>query len=225
MNGRLAIAPGHPQLSSHRHHSNLIGIYPLKVLQYQRPADRTVIDSSLAWMSRKGTRAWVGYSFAWAASLYAQTGNGDSAVSHLRKFASNFVLSNSFHVNGDQKGGQYSGFTYRPFTLEGNFAYAQGVHEMLLQTNEGVISLFPAIPKDWQAAGFHQLRSETGCLVSASLVNGKLSKVTLSSDKDRTVKVRRNTPLGNLAAGKFATEGDVLIVLLKKNRPVTLKMD
>ncbi|MGE7774728.1 glycosyl hydrolase family 95 catalytic domain-containing protein [Chitinophaga sp. NPDC101104] len=225
VDGRLAIAPGHPQLSSHRHHSNLMAIYPVKVLSYDRPDDRRVIDSSLAWMSRKGTRAWVGYSFAWAACLYAQTGNGDSTVSYLRKFASNFVLSNSFHVNGDQKGGQYSGFTYRPFTLEGNFAYAQGVHEMLLQTRNGVVLLFPATPKDWKAAGFQQLRSESGCLVSASLEGGKLKSVTFASDKNQTVKVKRNTPVGNIAPGKSSVDGDVITVELKKGRPVTLLAD
>lgn len=223
--GRLAIAPGHPQLSSHRHHSNLIGIYPLKVLSYGRENDRRVIDSSLAWMSKKGTRAWVGYSFAWAASLYAQTGNGDSTVSYLRKFASNFVLSNSFHVNGDQKGGQYSGFTYRPFTLEGNFAYVQGVHEMLLQTNEGVLHIFPAVPKDWKNAGFNQLRCEAGCLVSAKLENGQLKSVVLSSDKNLTVKVKRTGPMGRFAPGKFPLDGDVLTVQLKKGKAVTLTVE
>ena len=65
----------------------------------------------------------------------------------LQIFANNFVSTNSFHLNGDQRGGQYSAFTYRPFTLEGNFAFAQGIHEMLIQSNRGYIEVFPAIKK------------------------------------------------------------------------------
>ena len=45
-----------------------------------------------------------------------------------------FILRNGFHANGDQTKSGLSNFTYRPFTLEGNFAAAQAVHEMLLQS-------------------------------------------------------------------------------------------
>lgn len=219
----LHIAPGHPLDGSHRHHSQLMGIYPLKVLSYQREADRQLMDRSLAQMSKNGTRAWVGYSFAWAASLYAQSGNGDSTVSYLRKFASNFVSSNSFHLNGDQKGGQYSGFTYRPFTLEGNFAYAQGVHEMLMQTHDNVIHLFPALPTDWKSVAFRKLRSESGCLVSAEMQDGRLKQVTVYAERAQTVKLKRNVANSQLKARKGTIEGDVITLRLKKGEKAVLK--
>ena len=140
----LTIAPGMGLLHSHRHQSQLMAIYPLKLLKYNEPEHKTIIDNSLRWVEQKGTREWVGYSFPWVACLYAQTGNGDSAASTLRKFPTNFVSINSFHLNGDQKGGQYVDGTYRPFTLEGNFAFAQAIHEMLLQSSNGYIEVFPA---------------------------------------------------------------------------------
>ncbi|MBV7533079.1 glycoside hydrolase family 95-like protein [Chitinophaga sp. sic0106] len=183
----LLIAPGQPLNHSHRHHSHMIGIYPLKVISYNNPKEKAIIDHSLAWMEKKGTRQWVGYSFAWAACLYAQTGNGDSAVSMLRRFAGNFVGANSFHLNGDQKGGQYSGFTYNPFTLEGNFAYAQGIHELLLQTHNGVTTLFPAIPATWLNVSFKQLRGEDGHIYSATVENGELTQVTVLANKNGSV--------------------------------------
>ncbi|SHL62491.1 alpha-L-fucosidase 2 [Chitinophaga jiangningensis] len=177
----LLIAPGQQLTHSHRHHSHMIGIYPLKVISYTDPKEKAIIDQSLTWMEKKGTRQWVGYSFAWAACLYAQTGNGDSAVSMLRRFASNFTGANSFHLNGDQKGGQYSGFTYNPFTLEGNFAFAQGVHELLLQTHKGVTTLFPAVPASWKNVSFKQLRSEEGLLYSATMHDGEIQQVTVAA--------------------------------------------
>nr|WP_315816110.1 hypothetical protein [Paraflavitalea speifideiaquila] len=92
------------------------------------------------------------------ASLYARAYKADSAWKQLQIFAANFCSPNSFHLNGDQKGGQYSGFTYRPFTLEGNFAFAQGLQEMLLQSRKGYLEVFPAVPRSWKEASFTNLR-------------------------------------------------------------------
>jgi alpha-L-fucosidase 2 len=51
--------------------------------------------------------------------------------------------------------------------LEGNFAFAAGVQEMLLQSHGGVIRVFPAIPADWDECDFSHLRAEGAFLVSA----------------------------------------------------------
>jgi alpha-L-fucosidase 2 len=110
------------------------------LLNKEDSSEIVIIENSLKQIEKLGTRQWVGYSFAWIASIYARVQNGDSAAANLKRFATNFVSSNSFHLNGDQKGGEYSDFTYRPFTLEGNFAFAQGIHEMLLQSHKNFIS-------------------------------------------------------------------------------------
>ena len=79
------------------------------------------------------------------------------ALTYLRDFHRAFILRNGFHVNGDQIGAGLSGFRYRPFTLEGNFAAAAAVPEMLLQSYSGVIRLFPAVPSSWKNASFRKL--------------------------------------------------------------------
>ena len=125
-------------------------IYPLCELDANNQADKKIIDLSLAWLNQMGTREWCGYSFSWLACIYARAKQADSAVKQLKIFATNFCSVNSFHLNGDQHGGEYSNFTYRPFTLEGNFAFAQGVHEMLLQSKSNYIEVFPAVPRSWK---------------------------------------------------------------------------
>jgi alpha-L-fucosidase 2 len=169
----LTIAAGAPQTESHRHMSPFMAIYPLGLLSPDNPSDTSLINHSLAHISALGTREWVGYSFCWAGCLFARNYQGDSAERYLKIFATNFVSSNSFHLNGDQKKGQYSGFTYRPFTLEGNFAYAAGVQEMLLQSYNGYIRPFPALPKTWDKASFHQLRAEGGFLIDGDYDHGR----------------------------------------------------
>lgn len=191
----LTIAPGLPFEHTHRHHAHLMAIYPLKVLNYQREADRDLIEKSLDQLQKVGTREWTGYSFAWAACLMAQAKRGDVALDLLQKFARNFCVANSFHVNGDQKGGQYSNFTYHPFTLEGNFAFAQGIHEMLLQCHDGVIEVFPALPKDWEDLSFDSLRAEGAFLVSAVQKDGRPQSIQILAEQGGVLQIK--LPPGN----------------------------
>jgi alpha-L-fucosidase 2 len=84
-------------------------------------------------------------------------------------------------LNGDQKGGQYAAATYRPFTLEGNFAFAQGIHEFLIQSHHDYIEVFPATPDNWKDVSFQSLRTEGAFLVSANKQNGAVQEVSIVS--------------------------------------------
>lgn len=167
---------------SHRHHSPFMSIYPLGILDTKDSIQNDIIQRSLKRIEQSGTSKWVGYSFSWMACLYARAGLGDQAAGLLQKFATNFCSPNSFHLNGDQKGGQYSSFTYRPFTLEGNFAFAQGIHELLIQSHRGYIEVFPALPVEWKDVSFRTLRAEGAFLVSAAKENGVVDQVTIKSE-------------------------------------------
>ncbi len=57
-------------------------------------------------------------------------------------------------------------------TLEGNFAAAEGLHQMLLQSQGGVIRLFPAVPETWEDISFDTLRAEGAFLVTAERFEG-----------------------------------------------------
>ena len=131
-----------------------------------------------------------GYSFSWAACIYARAYDAENAAGMLQKFATHFCSANSFHLNGDQKGGQYSSFTYRPFTLEGNFAFAQGVHEMLLQSHKNFIDIFPATPQSWKNVSFNSLRTEGAFLVSAKKENGVPTQVKIKSTVGGILRIK-----------------------------------
>ncbi|MDE1192337.1 MAG: hypothetical protein PW786_09380 [Arachidicoccus sp.] len=225
----LLMAPGEERTESHRHHSNLMAIYPLGLLNPGKPGDKAVIDSSLNWLQHTGTREWCGYSFSWAASLYARAKDGNNAARELRIFANNFCSANSFHLNGDQKGGQYSGFTYRPFTLEGNFAFAQGVQEMLLQSYSGVIEIFPAVPDEWKNISFENLRAEGAFLISAKKTNGIIKEIKIVSENVGTASLK--LPVGRWSVvnkdhiDKCIAVKGILTVAFKKGEQILLMRD
>ncbi len=221
----LTVAPGFTREESHRHHSNLMSIYPLGLLNADKEKDKMIIDSSLRWMEKTGTGAWCGYSFSWAASLYARAKDGDAAAKELKIFASNFCSPNSFHLNGDQKGGQYSKFTYRPFTLEGNFAFAQGLNEMLLQSYSGVIEIFPAVPAEWKEISFNNFLAEGAFDVSAEKKDGQVQQVKIVSKAGGLLHLKLPFKTFYLLNSKkeYKLENRVLLVRMHKDETVIIK--
>jgi alpha-L-fucosidase 2 len=186
----LMVAPGYPYTISHRHFSHLMAIYPLGLIDRLHGLnEERIIEASLSELEKNGTSQWCGYSYAWLGNLMARSGDGEKAAAALRTFASCFCSPNSFHLNGDQSGTGKSSYTYRPFTLEGNFAFASGVEEMLLQSHDGVIRIFPAIPASWDTVSFKNLRAQGAFLVSATRSGGKTLVVTMKSEKGGTLVV------------------------------------
>ncbi|MCX2453810.1 glycoside hydrolase N-terminal domain-containing protein [Pedobacter sp. PLR] len=199
--GTLLLDAKNELTSSHRHLSNIMGIYPFNLINNESgKADTQMIAASLNNWDKLGTRQWVGYTFSWMSCLRARVGDGEAAVKNLDIFVKAFVLRNGFHVNGDQTKSGYSGFTYRPFTLEGNFLASQAVHEMLMQSwsakpgelNTGLIRVFPAMPKKWADASFTDLRAEGGHLVSATRKNNKTTSFSITAGRTGTLRIKDN---------------------------------
>ncbi len=190
----LNIAPGFPYAESHRHFSHLMSIHPLGLIKTENGVkEKTIIQNSLHQLDSIGPAGSCGYSYAWLSNLKARAKDGEGAAKALQIFAKAFCLVNSFHVNGDQTKSGYSSMTYRPFTLEGNFAFAAGVQEMLLQSHAGFIELFPAVPDGWKNVSFQTLRAEGAHLISAVRQNGLTKSVTITSEKGGILKLKLDT--------------------------------
>jgi alpha-L-fucosidase 2 len=84
---------------------------------------------------------------------------------------------------------------------------------MLLQSHTGVIRIFPAIPEDWEDAGFENLRARGAFLVSASLEGEKVIECEIHSEKGGTVRMR--DPFAGRefeCSAAFESEGDLLVI-------------
>ncbi|MBX2921027.1 MAG: glycoside hydrolase N-terminal domain-containing protein [Chitinophagaceae bacterium] len=183
-NDELMFAPNLPYAESHRHFSHLMAIHPLGLIKWEDGAKaQSIIKNTVALLDKVGPDYWCGYSYSWLANLKARAKDGEGAAKALNIFATAFCLPNSFHANGDQTKSGLSKFTYRPFTLEGNFAYAAGLQEMLLQSYAGFIEIFPAVPQEWKNISFSQLRAEGAYLVSAKKVNGTVTEIKIAAEK------------------------------------------
>jgi len=225
---KLLVAKDYPLPASHRHFSHLMAIHPLGLIRWENgPADQAIIQASLAELEAKGTAAWCGYSFSWLASLAARARDGEKAEQALDIFARAFCLRNSFHCNGDQSGKGYSSFRYRPFTLEGNFAAAAGLQEMLLQSYSGTIRVFPAIPAAWKDVSFQTLRAEGAFLLSAERKGGVTQRVEILAEQDGLLRLENpfsGPPDGlqGVDASQVQVEGRDLVIRTAPGQKLSL---
>ena len=223
----LMFSPSLPFKESHRHFSHLMAIHPLGLIDVANgPEDQEIIEKTIANLDATGTSQWVGYSFSWLANLKARAFDGEGAAKALKDFATSFVLPNSFHVNGDQSGTGKSNFTYRPFTLEGNFAFAAGLQEMLIQSHTGTVRLFPAIPKDWKNVSFSKLRTEGAFLISAQMEAGTVKWVKVVSEKGGELRLQNPFQNKEISIDKEVTytwNGETLIIPTSAGQEIWLK--
>ncbi|HZG55037.1 glycosyl hydrolase family 95 catalytic domain-containing protein [Paenibacillus sp.] len=191
--GVLMLSPDDTLTESHRHHAHLMAIYPLKLVQPDRSErERFIFDASIQDLEKYGRGLWTGYSYAWAAAIYAAGGNGEAALYHLQQMWRHMCSPNGFHVNGDFRHTGMSFFHYRPFTLEGNFAAVDALQEMLLRTDGETIRPLPALPRAWArgAVAFDDFRGEMGALVSIRAEGGALQAVRLYAERDGAYRLR-----------------------------------
>lgn len=220
----LKLAPTLAYEKSHRHFSHLMAIHPLGVIDWSDGEEaQQLITHTIDNLKTQGSDWWTGYSFSWLANLQARMLDGAGAAETLRIFAENFCLPNSFHVNGEQYNKGYSRFKYRPFTLEGNFAFAAAVQEMLIQSHSGSVRLFPAVPANWNDVAFDQLRTEGAFLVSAEKKAGELSKVIIQAEADGEIQVENTFKDGKFTTDFPGVSGQQMIsIKMKKGEKVIL---
>lgn len=178
---------------SQRHHSHLIGYYPLFVFDDDDPEMYALLrHSTYHWLgitNPDGRRDRTGFAQAIAASSVAALGDGNEAVDFLNGLLDNdlgntihgsMVLPNTFYMEAR---GLYP-------TIESPLAAASALIEMLLQSGRGNVRVFPAMPDVWKNTSFHKLRAEGGFLVSAERKDGRTAWVTVESTAGEPLVLR-----------------------------------
>lgn len=221
----LVFAKGFPYDESHRHFSHAMAIHPLGLIDWSDgEASQAIIKSTLKKLQDYGPDYWTGYSYSWFANMKARAFDGEGAAQELRTFAECFCLRNTFHVNGDQTKSGKSKYTYRPFTLEGNFAFASAIQEMLLQSHTGIVHLFPAIPAAWKNVSFDKLRAMGAFVISAERKEGELSDVTILAEQGGTLRLAwpsSGKPF-TVSGADYTFENDLLLILMEKGQTIKI---
>jgi alpha-L-fucosidase 2 len=206
------IGRGQPLAISHRHFSHLLMVYPLHLVTGAEPAERALIEKSLAhWIGFEG--ALQGYSFVGASAISSLLGKGDDAHRYLSELIRRFVKPNTMYLESGP-------------VIETPLAAAQAVHEMLLQSWGDTLRIFPAVPAAWKEASFQDLRGEGAFLVSAVRREGRTTLVRVTSLAGEPVTLRAAMASPTVAAPRpdavVKTGEGTFRLALKKGETATL---
>jgi hypothetical protein len=72
---------------------------------------------------------------------------------------------------------------------------------MLLQSHNGVVSVFPAMPASWANASFRNLRAEGAIRINAVRAGGQTSMIRVISEKGGSVIVETDIPVNAIDMG------------------------
>ena len=129
-------------------------------------------------------------------SVYARLGDGDKANLCLTNAVRGCAINNLVLLDKDWRGmGICGSGVWTPVQLHANMVFANVIQQMLLYSRKDVISVFPALPKEWTNVSFEDFIAENGVTVSASIDSDKgVLVVRLTSKKEANVDL--HLPVG-----------------------------
>ncbi len=169
--------------NGHRHMSHLMAVYPFSQITPESEFYEPAVNS----MKLRGD-ASTGWSMGWKINLWARLLNGDRAHNILRTALRH---STSYGTNQAAGGIYYNLFdSHSPFQIDGNFGSSAGVAEMFLQSQNGELFLFPAVPSAWHTVDFTGLKAIGDFTVDLKWENDKPSYAVITSNQGQPLKVK-----------------------------------
>ncbi|MGY4690976.1 glycoside hydrolase family 95 protein [Salibacterium sp. K-3] len=171
----------------HRHVSHLYGVYPGE--QLTETLTPEWFESARASLKRRGDGG-TGWSLVWKLCLWARFQDEDHAFR---------LIENLFHPADhdeevDEKGGLYNNLfgAHPPFQIDGNFGYAAGIIELLIQSHQNYIHFLPSLPSQLPEGQITGVRVRGGFEVSIKWKNHEMIEASLLSNHGSRCYVYNN---------------------------------
>lgn len=167
----------------HRHMSHLMCLYPLN--QVERGDD--YFQPAVNALTLRGDAA-TGWSMGWKVNLWARAKDGD----HARRILNNALRHSTAYITDQYQGGIYYNLydSHAPFQIDGNFGVCAGMAEMLLQSQNEVIEVLPALPRAWKNGSVTGLKAVGNFTVDVAWKNLLPSEVKIVSNLGLPLRVK-----------------------------------
>src|SRR5688572_10140354 len=166
----------------HRHVSHLFALHPGRAIDPVK--DVELARAARATLDARGD-ASTGWSRAWKINFWARLRDGDRAHKLLAGLLHDSTLPNLWD-------------THPPFQIDGNYGATAGMIEMLLQSQNDVIDILPALPKTWVRGSIQGIRARGD--ITVGITWDACGPAELALDTGRTAIL---TLRSTLFEGKF----------------------
>lgn len=158
---------------THRHVSNLVGVFPGRHVTKETPE---FFEAAKISLEKRGYER-TGWSRAKKMNMWARLQEGDKALRMYQGIIKDRTMSNLFN-------------THPPFQIDGSLGLSSGVAEMLLQSHAGYIQPLAALPTAWKTGSYKGLVARGNFEVDAEWSDGTLRKLTIDSNSGKKVVLR-----------------------------------
>lgn len=224
----IMIGKNMPFAKPHRHFSHLFTLFPLYESTIENSPEKLPLfrKSVQHFTDLDGDNCM--YKFSGASSLWASLGDGEKALFWLNRsldilprFAAPpapsrtpSVTSNTFYSERENP------------TFESPIASSRAMLDMLIQDHNDIIRVFPACPKNWENATFHDLRTSGAFLVSAKREHSHTKFIRIKSLVGGVCQLKNNFEfpihVWGISKNDWKVEGDLIQLNIKKGKEVVL---
>ncbi len=158
---------------THRHISQLVGLYPGNLINGTTPA---WMDAAKYTLTERGDEA-TGWGVAHRLNLWARVQDGERAYDLLEQLLKVNTATNLWDL-------------HPPFQIDGNLGGTAGIAEMLLQSHAGYVEPLAAIPSAWANGSYTGLVARGNFEVSAKWADGLATSFNIKSLKGGDLAVK-----------------------------------
>jgi alpha-L-fucosidase 2 len=202
----------HPYFKDNYHHRHQSHIYPLfpgrEVTRSSAPELFKAFETAIDKRRVIGLGEQTGWSLVHMANVYARLLNGDEAVECLDLLARSCVKNNLYTTHNDWRAmGIGVEMEWAPFQIDANMGLSATIHQMMMNSRSGHISILPALPSRWRKGS-----------ITGLLARGRIT-VSIWWDLDGTGKIE-----AELCSVGQSQEINVLLPL-GENRKIVLQLE